>query len=302
MIGKFRGAILGFAIGDALGMPVEGMSRDEIGRRYGVVEDFMPSPYRDLDSGEWTDDTEQMIALSESILKTVYFSPEDFAERLKLIKSHRIGPTTRTALKNLAFDVHWSKAGVESETCGSAVRVLPIGLVYSFSLDLVEKYALFSSIVTHKGPAIGGAVAVAVAVACILNGFNEEEMLEEVVGRVKKYDELIADKIDTAYEISDRNLDYAIERLGNSVSVYESVPFAFYCYFSSSSFKECALKAVNAGGDADSIAAMVCGMKGCELGVNSIPKEWISKLKDCDLLLTLADRLYDLYITISTIG
>ncbi len=302
MIDRFRGAILGFAIGDALGMPVEGMSRDEIADRYGVVESFIPSPYRDLDSGEWTDDTEQMIALAESILKTVYFCPEDFAERLKLIKSHRIGPTTRAALKNLTFGVHWSKAGMVSETCGSSVRVLPIGLVYSFSLDLVENYAFLSSVVTHKGSAVGGAVAVAVAVACILRGFSEREMLEEVVGRTEKYDDLIAEKIDVAYEISDKNLDYAIERLGNSMSVYESVPFAFYCYFSSSNFKDCALKAVNAGGDADSIAAIACGMKGCELGVESIPDDWISGLRDRELLLDLADRLHDLHITISTIG
>ncbi len=301
MIKRFRGAIIGFAIGDALGMPVEGLSRDDIKRIYGEVNDFLHSPYGDLKAGEWTDDTEQMIILAKSILKTVYFSPDDFAERLKLITSNRIGPTTRIALKNLAFGVPWNRSGVDSETCGSAVRVLPIGLVYSFSLDLVEKYAVFSSIVTHKGSAISGAVAIAIAVACILNEWDDCKMVKEVVERTKKYDELVADKISFAHQIANRDLDFAVGRLGNSMSVYDSVPLAFYCYFSSSNFKDCALKAVNAGGDTDSIAAMACGMKGCRLGIDAIPKEWIKNLRDAEMLIDLADRLHDLHLMISNI-
>ncbi len=301
MIKMFRGAILGFAIGDALGMPVEGLSRDEIKKIYGEVRDFLHSPYGDLKAGEWTDDTEQMILLAKSILKTTYFSPDDFAERLKLITSNRIGPTTRTALKNLAFGVPWNKSGIESETCGSAVRVLPIGLVYSFNLDLVEKYAVFSSIVTHRGSAISGAVAMATAVACILNEWDDCSMVEEVARRTKKYDELVADKINLAYQIANSDLDSAVSRLGNSMSVYDAVPLAFYCYLSSSNFKECALKAVNAGGDTDSIAAMACGMKGCRLGIDAIPKEWIEGVRDAEMLMDLADRLHDLHLMISNI-
>jgi len=301
MIKRFRGAILGFAIGDALGMPVEGLSREDIKRIYGRVDDFLPSPYGDLKAGEWTDDTEQMILLAKSILKTVYFSPDDFAERLKTITSQRIGPTTRVAVRNLELGIPWNMSGVESETCGSAMRVLPIGLVYSFSLDLVERYAVFSSIVTHRGSAVSGAVAVAIAIACILNDWKDDEIVEEVARRTRKFDELVADKICLAYQIADRDLDFAVKRLGNSISVYDAVPLAFYCYFSSSSFRDCALKAVNAGGDTDSIAAMACGMMGCKLGIYAIPKEWIERVRDADMLIDLADRLHDLYLMISDI-
>ncbi len=302
MIERFRGALLGFAVGDALGMPVEGMSREEVRRLYGEVTDFLPSPYGDLKAGDWTDDTEQMMTLARSILKTVYFSPDDFAERLKLVTSNRVGPTTRTALKNLVFGVPWNRSGVVSDTCGSAVRVLPIGLVYSFSLDLVEKYAVFSSLITHRGPAIGGAVATAVAVSCVLKGWKKEEIVEEVVRRVNKYDELLADKVELAFEIGDEDVDFAVSRLGNSMSVYDTVPFALYCYLSTSDFRECAIKAVNAGGDSDSIAAIACGLKGCEVGVGGIPKRWIENLRDAEVIRDLADRLHDLYVTISEIG
>ena len=300
-IEKFRGAILGFAIGDALGMPVENMSREEIKRRYGVINDFMPSPLGDLKAGEWTDDTEQMILLAESILETTYFSPEKFAEKLKNLSSHRIGPTTRQAINNLIRDIPWYKAGIESDTCGSAMRVIPIGLVYSFNLDLVEKYAMISSYVTHKGPAIGGAVAVAIAIACIMNEMDEDDMVKEVVNRTKKYDDLIADKIAYAYQISDKSIDYALDKLGNSILVYESIPFAFYCYFSSFDFKTCAIKAINSGGDADTVSAIACGMFGCKVGIDNIPENWVKNVKNADYLISLADRLHDLYVTLYTL-
>lgn len=285
---SFRGAMLGFAIGDALGMPVEGMSKSDIERIYGRITDFHPSPYGDLKEGEWTDDTEQMIALAESILSTVYFDPSDFAERLKLLFSNRIGPTTRTALRNLSMGLPWNKSGVESETCGAAMRVLPIGLVYSFSLDLVEKYAVLSSIVTHRGIAVGGAVAVAVGVACIVCGMDRDEMLKEVVKRTERYDEVLAKRIEEDVIVCNP-----------SISVRDVVPLAFHCYMTSSSFEECALKAVNSGGDTDTVAAIACGLKGCE--GRYIPERWLKRLKDSDRLIELADRLYDLHVKLSSL-
>ncbi len=298
---KFRNCILGLAVGDALGMPVEGLSPENIKQLYGEVRDFLPSPYGDLDAGEWTDDTEQMIVLAESILETVYFSPENFAEKLKKwfveTSSRRIGPSSTRAISNLMRGVHWSRAGVFSDTCGAAMRVAPIGLVYHFSLNLVERYAEISARVTHTGSAaIGGAVAVAIAVSCNVLDFSGEEMLNEVLKRVEAYDNLLAEKIKFAYEISDRDVSYAVEKLGNSISALDVVPMAFYSYFSGKDFEESLIKAVNAGGDADSIAAVCGAIKGAK-GF-SIPERWLKKLKDKDFLEELAMKLYDLHMRI----
>lgn len=297
----FRNCILGLAVGDALGMPVEGLSPENIKQLYGEVRDFLPSPYGDLKAGEWTDDTEQMIVLAESILETVYFSPENFAEKLKkwFVKTSckRIGPSSTRAISNLMRGVYWSRAGVFSDTCGAAMRVAPIGLVYHFSLNLVERYAEISARVTHTGTAaIGGAVAVAIAISCNVLDFSDEEMLEEVLKRVEAYDNLLAEKIKFAYEISDRDVSYAVEKLGNSIFALDVVPMAFYSYFSGKDFKESLIKAVNAGGDADSIAAVCGAIKGAR-GF-SIPERWLKKLKDRDFLEELAMKLYDLHVKI----
>lgn len=297
LLDQFKGCILGAAIGDALGMPVEGLTRKEIKEKYGMVKDFLPSPFNDLKAGEWTDDTEQMIVLAESILETTYLNPENFAEKLKewylKSKNPRIGPTSSKALMNLINNVPWNKAGVYSDTCGAAMRVMSIGLVYHFSLNLVERYAVISASVTHKGnAAIGGAVAIAIAIACLCMDFERDEVVREVVSRVKTYDDLLAEKIDYSYQISEKDVDFAIEKLGNSMSALDSVPMAFYCYFSSKNFEDCVIKAVNAGGDTDSIAAMAGAIKGCE---SKIPEKFLKKLKDYDYLLELAERLYKLH-------
>ncbi len=298
MIDRFEGCILGVAIGDALGMPAEGMSRDDIKRVYGKITDFLPSPYGDLNAGEWTDDTEQMIVLAESILETVYFSPENFAEKLKVwflkTSSRRIGPTSSRAISRLMSGVHWSRAGVASDTCGAAMRVAPIGLVYHFSPNLVERYAEISARITHTGSAaVAGAVAVALAITYSVLDFSDEEMLNEVARKVESYDMLMADKIRYAYEISDEDVDFAIEKLGNTISALDVVPFAFYCHFSTENFADCLIKAVNAGGDADSIAAIAGGIKGAKGA--EIPEKWLEKLKDAEKLRELARRLYELH-------
>ncbi len=146
MLSNFRGCLVGLAIGDALGKDFEGLSFEEIRERYGYI--------RDIGDGEWTDDTEQALILAESIASTLYFSPDDFASRLKNIGLSRFyGPTSSKAIERLKRGLSWRESGVFSDTDGSAMRVAPIGLVYHFNYNLIEKYAILSSIITHKGNA-----------------------------------------------------------------------------------------------------------------------------------------------------
>ncbi len=302
MLKRFRGALVGFAIGDALGMPAEGLSREEVKRLFGRIEDFLDSPLGDLKAGEWTDDTEQMLKLAESILSRRYLDPEDLSMRLASLESNRIGWTTRKAIEKIRSGARWFQCGVESDSCGATLRVLPIGLVYSFNLDLVEKYAMISASVTHRGPSAVGAIAYALMVSCVLNGLSYDETVEEVVSRVERYDELLADKISLAYEMRFEDLDRVVDRIGNSQSVYDVVPLSFNIFTSSENFRECAIMSANVGGDSDSISALACGLKGCEVGIDNIPEDWIMRLKDHEIIVETADRLYDLRLIIEIGG
>ena len=274
---KFKGAFAGFVIGDAIGMPYEGT---------GITE-FSEHKIRPI---ETTDDTEQMLILTESILSTTYFSPEDFAFRLCRMKSPRIGPTTAEALRRLRSGVPWREAGIDSNTCGAAMRVMPIGLAYSFNLSLVESYAVAQAVVTHRGKAaIAGSVAVAIAFACLYNGYTAEEMLKEVCRRCREYDGLMAEKIKISRERS-------LKELGTSILSTDVVPAAFHCFLNSSSYEECVMMAIKGGGDVDTIAAIAGGLKGVELGYSEIPDKWRGFAYS---ILPVAEDLYSLYLKIS---
>lgn len=289
---RFRGAVLGLAIGDALGMPVEGLSSVEIEDNFGAIDDFIPSP-DGSEAGEWTDDTEEMLILSESIINSVYLDPHDFSRRFvsamnsgKLVKA---GPTTKKAVYNLQMGATWVHSGVDADTCGAAMRVAPIGLIYNFSFELVEKYAYIQSMVTHKGKAaIGGAVAVAMVIASLCHQYDRESISKEVITKTEKYDKLVSGKI--ASGAAD----------GVSIYAWDAVPAAFYCFLTFNSYEECVLNAVNMGGDTDSIGAMAGAMKGAELGISNIPQKWVEEVRDTHYLQEVAEQLYETYNSINS--
>ncbi len=294
MIDNFRGCLAGLAIGDALGMPYEGEANVEIDDLK-----FLDSPLGDLKAGQYTDDTEQAIMLAESIIETVYFSPEKFAEKLKRADlRRRYGPTSRRAISRLQMGASWKESGVESDTCGAAMRVAPIGLVYHFNYSLVENYCNISSIITHKGRgAIAGAVAVGLAVAMLV---NEDFNLDELLSYVSKHDSLLAEKIEYAYEIRGENEKKAAKEIGNSIMSYDVVPLAFYCFFSSKNYVEGVKRAIRCGGDTDTVAAIVGAFFGTRDGYSSIP-ESLRRVENLEYLLDVADKLYEVYLKIASI-
>ncbi len=294
MIDQFRGCIIGLAVGDSLGMPYEGSDSVELNEL-----NFRDSPLGDLKAGEYTDDTEQMIMLAESIVETIYFSPENFAEKLKQADfRRRYGPTSRRAISRLQMGASWKESGVESDTCGAAMRVAPIGLVYHFNYSLVENYCSISSMITHKGKgAIAGAVAVGVAIAMLV---NEDFNLEELLNFVSKHDSLLAEKIEYAYEIRGEEEKRAAKEIGNSIMSYDVVPLAFYCFFSSKNYVEGVKKAIKCGGDTDTTAAITGALFGTRDGYGSIP-EALRRVENHDYLLRLADKLYETYLKIASI-
>lgn len=296
---NFRGCLVGLAVGDALGMPFEGVEYNLIKNKIGEVTEFVDSE-DGLKAGEWTDDTEQAIILAESLSETLYFSPEDFSERLRNVRiSHRYGPTSTSAISKLKKGLSWRESGIESDTVGSAMRSPPIGLLYHHNYNLVEDYAVIASSITHKGSgAIAGSVAVAVGVACILN--EDERIVEEVVRRSEKYDPLLAEKIEYAYQIRKSRLGRAVKELGNTIMAYDAVPLAFYCFFSSRSFEKAVVRSASAGGDTDTISAITGALKGTETGLEGIPDRF-RKIKDYDRIVEVADKLYSAFLTISKI-
>ncbi len=293
ILDRFRGCLLGVAVGDALGMPVEGYSAEEIESKFGRVKDMMPAPeghfHSGLGAGQFTDDTEETLLLAESMIEASGFSAERFADKLMSWGSlwtldeklnRGVGFTTRSSVESMLAGTSWKESGLTIPTCGSAMRAAPIGLLYRCDLSLAGRYADLQSIPTHCGPAArAGAIAVAVGVALCLQGFPKDTVLRTASSLAGKADKSFADRLLWIGTLLDQEPPLALAAIGNSPEVSETVPAAFYCYMKFEP-EEALIAAASSGGDTDSIASIAGSLFGAALGTGWIPERWLSRLED----------------------
>lgn len=302
---KYIGCLTGAAIGDALGKQNEGLKRSDI-RKKGIITDYGIAPEgcpgEHLRPGQYTDDTEQMIVLAESILASGGFEIGDFARKIALwgidtmndpLRRSLIGPSSSVSIKRLNSGMSWRDSGSDIPSCGSAMRVAPIGLFYK-DLDKVEEMACLSSIPTHNNKeAIAGAVAVAVGVRCALLDMECSEIIKEVTSRASKYHKGLARKLALSFDLKDTEPGDAFMKLGTSYLASETVPSAFYCF--SRHFNDpqmTVIEAVNAGGDADSIACISGALCGAFHGFEKFPGKWLDGLENKDNIMALAEMIF----------
>ena len=286
----FRGALLGTMVGDVLGMPVEGMERKFIRHYHGTVKDILPQ-------STYTDDTEMMIGLAEALLddfiKLDYYFAKNFTE------NRGYGDNTRSILSAIKNGVHWSEAVKKhgypggSFGNGSAMRVAPISLAYFNDVNKIIEKSKQQSLVTGHSHPIGkyGAVLQALAVhTAIICGVKEIPF--ECLGFIKLPDEFNIVWIQNNINCSEEE---AINKLGTGLKSSESVSIALWSFLSTDNFEEAVIKAVNLGGDTDTIGAMTGSIACAYYGLNSFPERWVISLdkKVRDYIIELADKLLE---------
>ncbi|TZE81413.1 ADP-ribosylglycohydrolase family protein [Calorimonas adulescens] len=301
MIDRYEGCLVGLAIGDALGMPVELMGVDEIERTYGHIED-MVNAKAGLNSGllrgQYTDDTQMTIALAEAIIEAGYVEQYTVSGRFVKLDGKLIGPGLgcMTGIKNMERGVPWDRAGSDSAGNGAAMRTAPVALFYHGDPDRIIRATRVHSIMTHRDErAVEAAVITSLTIDYLLDGRDPDELIgyvlkfarnEEIIEEIKKVDSIIKGGIDEGKAIKQFNISgYSVGTLGASL-------YIFLRY--RKSFKDAVLMAVNMGGDSDTIASIVGAFSGAYNGIYAIPDKWISSLKDSGYIRSLADTLYDL--------
>jgi ADP-ribosylglycohydrolase len=187
MLTRARGALYGLAIGDALGMPTQMLSRAEIVRRWGpLLPGFEPAPpghpiAGGMPAGTVTDDTEQAVLLARLLVKgrgtidsrvlaaALTEWERAMAERGSL---DLLGPSTRRAVAAILAGVPPEEAGAAGATNGAAMRIAPVGIAVDVtSLSTLVDHVVAASSVTHNtGVALAGAAAVAAAVSAGVSG------------------------------------------------------------------------------------------------------------------------------------
>ncbi len=303
---RFVGTIVGFAIGDALGMPAEFLSRDQIRRYYGKpISGFLkahPGHACDfLAPGSYTDDTQTMLATAESLIENKRVDPARLADALLgwylNTVPHR-APTRANvrACKHLSTGRAWTKSGVFSSGCAAAMRVPPIGLYLHHDPEALTRAALEACSITHTDPrAKAAAVAVAYLIARLVQATDRcsaGDQVMETADRVAPVDPDMAAMLRWVTQITHLPPDEALFEIGTSADALEAIPASVYCFLKHPrNYQGAVLAAVNGGDAADSIAALTGSMVGALAGIEAIPKQWQDEVENGDVLAGVAENL-----------
>jgi ADP-ribosylglycohydrolase len=321
---SYRGALIGTAIGDALGRPAEQRSPRELRQRYGRLTDFQPWPgWMSGPKGTVTDDTQMTMCVAECLVANdARVDPADLARRFVawLPIGRGKGRACVEAVSALARGVPWVEAGVPSAGNGAAMRAAPVGLAHVDDLNALRKDAALSAVVTHAHPtAVVSAVAHAWLVARLASitpgqldapvlvadlheaiddlhdPGNPERGWEHRPGKTDRPVRL-ADRLAEVPELLDRSPEEASDWLYCGVFVLESLPMALWHFLHAIDDPERAVvDAVMGGHDADTVASMTGAYIGAYLGHDAFPARWVGEeLEFADRLRQLADELLEL--------
>ena len=303
---KFRGALVGSAIGDALGAPVEDSSPEEIAAMFGVVTDYRIDGYGTVD-GSITDDTQMALCIATSLVEHGHLDADDVADRFLawLPIGRGVGASTMQSLLAMRRGIPWWEAAEDSAGNGAAMRVAPIGLFHPADTAALAGDAALSAVITHaNGMAAASAIAQAFAIAHLLHvepgDFDAARLLSDMRRLVEEALPAMPDEADRLvgllFEMGDR-LDDTPEELfaytNNGAYVLESLPAAWWCFLRSPEDPEQVLvTAVNGGYDADTVAALAGALAGAYLGDEALPNRWLTGLEYVDGIIGVADKLW----------
>jgi ADP-ribosylglycohydrolase len=275
-------ALYGLAIGDALGMPTQFMSHEEVVAHFGVIDGFQEAPAdhpiaAGLPAGSITDDTEQALLLAEVLLDgRGRIDGDDLARRL-LAWAERarergstdlLGPSSSAALAALVAGGPLDEASRFGATNGAAMRIAPVGLIISMDdLDATELAIKAAEAGQRRGDwAPGPSLARRIAWAVELIDVADHE----------------------------RSVRDVVELVGTSLAAQESIPaaFAILALHPDDPWQAC-LTAASLGGDSDTIAAMTGAIAGACHGMDRWPGDAVRTVREVNNLdlEPIADRL-----------
>ena len=313
MIDRAMGALIGGALGDALGMPTQLLPPARIAELYGHVEDFV-APVADhpvskgLAAGTVTDDTEQALLLGRILVDsgdrfdhTRWVNALlDWEREVKARGSYDLlGPSTKRAIDAINDGVPAEEAGQNGDTNGAAMRIAPVGIMMPPEplVALVAKVAETCRATHNTSIAIASAAGVAAAVSRGVAGGDWRAASDNAVAAASRGAALghwvtggdIAARIVWAQELVrgkpvEQAIRLIVDLVGTGVASQESVPAAFAVLeVAAGDPWQAAVISANLGGDTDTIGAITAGMAGACTGFSRLPQDRIAGLKGIDI-------------------
>ena len=329
----YTGCLLGGAVGDALGAPVEFDSYAEIQRKYGEVKGYILSPG---ELASITDDTQMTLFTAEGLLRAFcrgnqrgiepmfdrivyhaylrwlatqgerspdpYFSQQNFDGRLITVKElhARRGPgnTCLSALKSGKMGTTGEPIN-NSKGCGGVMRSAPVGLI--MPANIVFDTACNLAAITHGHPSgYLSAGVFAEIISRIISGFSLSEAINKSLETLKTKPHhaecLAAIYHALALAASEPPSAQTVERMGGGWVGEEALAISLYCSLTAENdFAKGVLLAVNHSGDSDSTGAITGNILGASLGKDAIPAPWLKQLELRPLIEEIALDLLQRY-------
>lgn len=324
----YLGCILGGAVGDAFGAPVEGYNKKSIDERYG--ENGLRYLIKRNGFARITDDTQMTLftidGLMKSLIKNGNLDEKPDIGRIhgsyldwyrtqtskkaddkdglmsvdELFAKRFPGVTCMNSLESAIIGTTQDPIN-DSKGSGGVMRVAPVGLLYYKNPKLAFEVGAECAALTHGNPSAYLAAGVhAAIIAHIINGENIENAIAKSLDILKEYDshEELLQYIQKAIKLSkqeDIEPAEAIENIGSGNRGDEAIAIAIYCALKSpDNFKNAIIMSTNHSGDSDTTAAITGNILGAYLGTDNIPSSWLNNI---ELMNTISDYAQDLYIT-----
>ncbi len=281
---RLAGAALGTMCGDALGMPVEGWSSEAIKQKYGRLDTMQPGR---LPAGSYTDDSQMMIAILETLARKGRLDGPYLAKRFVdgFEPWRGYGGRIFGVMERLAAGAAWDESGTDSFGNGGSMRVGILGAFYADDLEQCTRSAIDQCRITHHHPqGLAGAVAQALAVSLICQiGAQGRELdpmglAKEIANRVESIDSHTANRLramptlsrgDEAGTIAELSKAYACD-----LTAAEAVPPALGAFMAAENAEQAVVLGVGLGGDTDTIGAMAGALAGAYWGMDAMPFSW----------------------------
>ncbi|MFX0548774.1 ADP-ribosylglycohydrolase family protein [Hathewaya histolytica] len=301
---QVMGGFFGFCIGDALGVPVEFMTREELEEN--LVLSMRGYGTYNQPPGTWSDDSSLTFCLADSLCNGLNY--KDISKKFLKWRyegkytpysvAFGVGNTTETAIENIYKGINPIECGCSGERDngnGSLMRVLPLSY-FLINTEDAKKFNIIHEVssITHSHLRSKLACSIYVQFAIeLLKGSDIKESYLRMQHNINEYysgDEY-KEEINNFHSILKEDISLCKkEEIKSTGYVIDTLYASIWCLLNSISYKETVLKAVNLGGDTDTIAAVAGGLAGIFYGIESIPKIWVQKIAKKAEIMNLINK------------
>lgn len=304
--------MLGHAVADAMGVPVEFSSREKL-KKNPVKEMMGYGTYFDIPEGCWSDDTSMSLCELESLSKNIVDYEDIINNFVKWVVDKEFTPTgVMFDIGNTTREVlfKYSIEGKPLEECcatdeysngnGSLMRIHPF-VLYAHTKNIsgndFDDIIKCASSLTHAHQySVDG---------CMIYSYILKELLlnpsrESVYIGIDK----VRNKVSSSKQIYNRILDNDLstfdeDEIKSTGYIVDTLEAAIWSLLTTTDYEECILKAINLGDDTDTVGAVSGSLAGALYGFDSVPKKWIVMLKKADYIEKMCEKAYYIWTNIN---